>query len=288
MAAQLRALIPHARNTAPGFRAAAASYRQHGGEARYLTPIADYFGETPIDAITPFDIKQMAQTLFPIASGSTRNRQALTPARAVIIHSYERGWCQLMRLTRFKEARPKRKSPASPAWLQIFVRQCDIDGLPHLAALVLFMTMTGARISEAVRLRWSDVDLVGRTAILLRTKTDTNSTRFLPDELCNRLRALAGTMKPDAPVFRYTSRYSVNERVRAVCDRAGLVYKSPHLCGRHSFATNSIAFGADIGEAMEAGGWKSSSVFLEIYVHSKNAGRRVADRFNSIDFDVNL
>lgn len=24
------------------------------------------------------------------------------------------------------------------------------------------------------------------------------------------------------------------------------------------------------------------------HVHSKNAGRRVADRFNSIDFDVNL
>jgi len=60
------------------------------------------------------------------------------------------------------------------------------------------------------------------------------------------------------------------------------------MCGRHAFATNAISAGVDIKTAMEAGDWKSSVIFLETYVHTKNAGRVVADRLNSISFDVDL
>lgn len=285
MAPQTSALIPLVRNT-PTFLTAASSYLEYGGEGRYLARIIEFFGDTPIADITPFDIKQMALTLYPDALNSTRNRQALTPTRAVLIHAYERGWCPLLRLTRFKQEAPKRKPPASPAWLQIFVRQCDRDGLPHLGALVLFMATTGARISEAVRLRWPEVDLNGRKAVLLRTKTTTHSVRYLSDQVAARLRHLA--LAPEDRVFTYTSRYSVNERIKAVCDRAGISYKSPHLCGRHSFATNALAFDMDIKTAMDAGDWKSSTIFIETYVHAPNASRRVADAFNAVDFSSDL
>lgn len=286
MAALARALIPLAGNL-PTFRASAESYIEHGGkERRYLHRIVEFFGETPIASITPFDVKQMALALYPDASNSTRNRCALTPARSVIIHAYERGWCNLMRLTRFKQEKPKRKEPASAAWLQLFIRQCDRDCLPHLAALVLFMATTGARISEAVRLKWPDVDLNSRRCVLLRTKTSTNSVRDLTDAVVARLRLLARA--PEEHVFTYKSRYSVNERIAAVCDRAGISYKSPHLCGRHSFATNALALDMDIKTAMEAGDWKSSAVFIETYVHVRNASRRVADAFNTMDFSSEL
>ena len=285
MAAQSRALFLDAGNVHT-FRTAADSYIEHGGEARYLPPIIAHFGDMPIGEITPWDIKQMALALYPTQSGATRNRQALTPARAVLIHAYERGWCPLMRLTRFKQQAPRRKSPASPAWLQVFVRQCDQDGLSHLAALVLFMSTTGARVSEAVRLRWPEVDLNGRRVILLRTKTSTNSVRDLNDAVVTRLRQLARA--PEDRVFSYLSRHSVNERIKAVCRRAGITYKSPHLCGRHSFATNALALDMDIKTAMEAGDWKSSSVFMETYVHVRNASRRVADAFNAVEFSSEL
>lgn len=263
------------------FKQAAASYLHHGGEARYMAPIVGYFGDKAVAEITPFDVKQMAQAIYAGVSNATRNRQALTPCRAALIHAYERGWCPLMRLTRFKQDAPKRKPPASPVWLQLFVRQCDSDGLHHLAALVLFMAFTGARVSEAIRVRWPEVDLTARRVLLLRTKTGTNSPRSLTDDLVRRIGALDVS---DHPVFGYLSRFSVNERIRAVCDRAGIPYKSPHLCGRHSFATNALALGADVRTAMDAGGWKSSATFIETYVHTPNAGRNVADRFNSIDF----
>ncbi len=287
MAAQIRALIPADRNGV-SFRTAAASYLEHYGEIRYLKPIIDYFGDVPIASITPFDIRTMATALYPSHCNATLNRQALTPARAVIIHAYERGWCPLMRLPRFKQDAPKRKAPASPAWLQIFCRQCDLDNLPHVAALVMFMAQTGARVSEAVRLCWGDVDLLARQAVLLRTKTSKNSLRYLTDELVGRLRAYGGDMKPEGRVFRYQSRYSVNERIKAICERAGLAYKSPHLCGRHSFATNALNMGIDIKTAMEAGDWKSSAIFIETYVHTRGAGRMVADRFNAVEFNVDM
>ena len=287
MAAHDRALIPLGRNGRT-FRETAQSYLEHGGSPRYLDRIIAHFDETPVSDITPFDVRQMADLLYPHAANSTKNRCALSPTRAVLIHGYERGWCALMRLRSFKIEAPKRKSPASPAWLQIFVRQCDHDGLPHLGALVLFMATTGARISEAVRLEWPQVDLANRRATLLKTKTGTNSRRSLSDELIRRMQLLAADADRYPNVFRYRSRYSVNERIAAVCDRAGLVYKSPHLCGRHSFATISLQLGSSIKETMEAGDWKSSEIFIETYVHAGDASRKVADRFNSIDFNVDV
>ena len=279
--AKTTVMLPVGGNNPPRtFRDAAQSYITHGGERRYMGRVTDYFGDTGIRDIHPFDIRLMAETLYPDASGATRNRCAITPARAVLLHAYDRGWRDLIRVRRFREDRPARKEPASITWMFAFLRQCDRDRLDHLAALVLFMAQTGARVSEAVRLEWVDIDWGNRTAVLTRTKTDTNSIRHLSDELLDRMRGL--DRDPAKPVFRYTSRHSVSERIAAVCFRADIPYKSPHVCGRHTFATTAMEMGAEIRDAMEAGGWRSSKVFMETYVHPrKAAGRQIADRFNS-------
>uniref|UniRef100_UPI003F702F09 hypothetical protein n=1 Tax=Shinella sp. TaxID=1870904 RepID=UPI003F702F09 len=135
------------------FAEAAASHIQNGGEGRYLARIIEYFSDRPLAGIFPFDIKQMAKALYPEGSNATLNRQALAPARAVMIHAYERGWCGLMRLRRYKEDAPKRREPASPTWLHAFARQCMTEDRPQLAALVLLMATTGTRVTEAVNLR---------------------------------------------------------------------------------------------------------------------------------------
>ncbi|TQX91345.1 site-specific integrase [Rhizobium sp. rho-13.1] len=283
--------IPTQKRLAKTFADAAASYLGHGGSHRYLDRIVEYLADQPIDSIVPFDIKEMAKALFPGVTNATKNRQVLTPVRAVINHANERGWCNYIRIKNFKEDAPKRKLPAPPVWLQLFVRECDRSRLPHVAALVLFMAHTGARVSEAVALEWSEVDLQSRTALLLKTKTERNSTRHLTDELVNRLHVLrqARSNRNPARVFTFKCRYSVNERIEAVCSRAGITYKSSHACGRHTFATTAIDMGLDIPTAMAAGGWKSSAIFLGVYVTPRrNAGRMTADRFNEITFDKDV
>lgn len=47
-----------------------------------------------------------------------------------------------------------------------FVRQAVQDGHDRLAALVLFMATSGARVTEAINLRWCEVDLRQRSAML--------------------------------------------------------------------------------------------------------------------------
>lgn len=263
------------------FAEAAESYIRGGGETRYLPRILAHLGDRPLRSIHPYDVREMAEILYPTAAAATRNRQAVTPARAVLLHAYDRGWCDPLRIRSFRQERPVRQVPASPLWLHVFCRQADRDGLDHLAALVLFMATTGARISEAIRLEWADVDLSARTAILLRTKTVSNSIRHLTDDLAKRMRDLQGGRSRSDRVFRYTSRFSVAERIKAVCRRAEIPYKSPHLCGRHTFATTAISLGIDIGTAMAAGEWRSSKVFLETYVHPRvDAGRVVAERMS--------
>jgi hypothetical protein len=42
--------------------------------------------------------------------------------------------------------------------------------------------------------------------------------------------------------------------------------------------------GLDVKSTIIAGGWRSPTVFLNTYVHRKDAGRQVADRFNSFQF----
>lgn len=263
------------------FAEAAESYLRAGGESRYLPKIIEHLGDRPLPSIHPYDIREMAEEIYPTQSAATRNRQALTPTRAVMLHAYDRGWCGPIRIRSFKAERPARQRPASALWLQVFCRQADRDRLGHVSALVMFMATTGARISEAIALRWGEVDLGARTCILLRTKTTTNSVRHLSDDVAERMRALRVTATRDERVFRYTSRFSVSERIKAICARADIPYKSPHLCGRHTFATMAIELGVDIGTAMAAGEWRSSRVFLETYVHPRaNAGRMVADRMS--------
>ncbi|CDN52556.1 Site-specific recombinase, phage integrase family [Neorhizobium galegae bv. officinalis bv. officinalis str. HAMBI 1141] len=270
------------------FAEAAASYIEHGGQAQYLGRIVDRIGDRAMTEIFPFDVKHLANQLYPAHQNSTRNRCVITPVRAVVYHAYDRGWGPAIRLRNLKEDPPKRKKAASQPWLHAFVRQCAKDELPHLAALVLFMSQTGARVSEAVALQWGEVDLLNRTALLLKTKTGANSTRFLTDQLISRLYDLKKGSAPSDPVFRYHNRHAVNERIEAVCRRADIPYKPSHTCGRHAFANIALSMGLDIKTTMDAGGWKSIAVFLGTYANPRNAGRAVAERFNVYQYDADL
>ncbi|KQS88272.1 MULTISPECIES: hypothetical protein [unclassified Rhizobium] len=87
------------------FDYAAVSYLEHSGNGKFLPRIIEHFHGRPLASIFPFDIYQMPEVLYSIVSKATRNRPALTPARSVLIHGYERGWCNRILLRRFDTAR---------------------------------------------------------------------------------------------------------------------------------------------------------------------------------------
>lgn len=260
------------------FPEAAESYIKQGGDGRFLARVIKYFKGRALASIKPGDIREMAIELYPARTAATRNRQAITPARAVMNHAADRGWCGPIKVKLFEVPKPRKHAPVDRAWLNAFMAEADRCKLPHLSAIVLFMHQTGARVAEAVNLLGEDVDLNKRIAVLVKTKTEEDSVRTLTAELVSRIAAL----KPveGRPVFFYTDPKAVNRRMKAVAKRAGIAERTTHSAGRHSFGTNVMASGAKVKDAMEAGGWKSAKLFLETYVHSNEAGRNIAAIFD--------
>ena len=256
------------------FEEAALSYMEQGGESRFLTGAIKHFKGRVVGSISAGDVREAAIRLYPRAGAATRNRQAIVPIRAVLMHAHHRGWRGAIKVKQFEVPKSRKHKPVDAAWLAAFLAESD-KTLPHLSALVLFMHDTAARVSEALRLTGEHVDLGKRTAVLDRTKTDEWSVRTLTSELVARLAALG--LREGRPVFLYTDKRAVNRAMARVCKRAGIEARTTHSAGRHSFGTNTIAAGSGIKDAMDAGGWKSARLFLETYVHSTEAGRSVAD-----------
>lgn len=260
------------------FEEAAVSYLQQGGEGRYLPKVLKHFKGRLVGSITPGEIREAALVIYPTGAPATRNRQAIIPARAVVLHAHSLGWCGAIKVKQFEVPKSRKHKPVGRSWIDAFMAEADKSGLPYLSACVLFMHQTGARVSEAIRVLGEHIDLNARMIVLEKTKTDEDHPRYLSAELVLRIAALGP--KEGEPIFRYTDYRAVNRRMKAVCERAGIDRRSTHSAGRHSFATNTLEAGARIKDAMEAGGWKSAKLFMETYVHSEEAGRNIAGIFD--------
>jgi integrase len=81
------------------------------------------------------------------------------------------------------------------------LRSAEVCVWPAAVAAARFLTLTGWRSGEALHLRWSDIDLPRRTAMLPDTKSG-RSMRPLPDIACNVLRSLPRTTDLVFPATR--------------------------------------------------------------------------------------
>ena len=242
------------------FEAAALAYMQSNGETRFLAPLIKHFAGKDIQFIKPGHVRDAAKALYPGRAPATWNRQAVTPVQAVINFAAERGWCQPLRVARFKTKPPKRRA-ANREWLDAFMQAADEE----LATLALFMFTTGARISDALRI----TSINGRSVSMM-TKTGPRDA-IMSLELTERL---------NGP-FRWKHRWSVYKLWRKACEDAGIDYLPPHQAGRHAFATEMVVRNrVDAKTAADLGGWKSTRM-LEAYTHSEALEEVVDEVFGS-------
>jgi integrase len=245
------------------FAKAAMLYRAAEKQTRFLPPIEDHWRDTLVRAITPGAIKQSAITLFPSASGATRNRQVIVPTQAIINHAAESGLCQKISVPRFPFT-SKIKTPVTQEWVDSFMAHAS----PHLGALALFMFATGARISEALSLQWGDVNLQKRTALIRQTKIGAERIAELPTPLVVAMANLPRIK--GRGVFKYVSKSTTDKVWRSAVKRAGIEPLSFHSC-RHGFATALLHAGIDVVTIAKLGGWKSAQHVLQTYGHARNA-----------------
>lgn len=250
------------------FAQAAALYRKAGKSPTNLAPIEDYFRNTLVKNINGGTIKQMAIELFSHCSGSSKNRLAIVPAQAIINHAAELQLCQPIRVKRFEEE-TKEKIPATLEWVRAFMAAAS----PNLGAYALFMFLTGCRPSEAINVKWSDVDLAAMTALLRETKGGTERTAHLPAPL---IVALANLPRVKGRgVFVYRAYGDFQHAWDDAIERAGIKRLTPH-CMRHGFATGLLRRGVDVKTVAWLGGWKDAGQVLKTYGHA-NKDRKLTD-----------
>lgn len=245
------------------FAQAAIEYRKSRPEPKYLELVEDYWQDTPVADITRGALKRAAITLLPKGSGAYRNRAVIVPTLAVINHAAELDMCAPMRAKRFPEPR-KSKEPASWEWVQAFTAEAS----PHLGALACFMFLTGARISEALNVKWGDVDLnAAKVRIVMGKLGGEERIAHMPPALVAVLANIPSNREPDAQVFPYAAYDSVRKPWDAAVARAGIKPVTPHGC-RHGFATTMMHSGIDPVTVAKLGGWKDPSQLFRTYGHA--------------------
>jgi integrase len=165
--------------------------------------------------------------------------------------------------------RPLRESPGRIRFLEHEEEQnlLAAAGEP-LRTMVLVGIYAGLRLlSEALTLRWPDVDLKRGLLTVQAAYAKSGKTRTVP--LNRILRAALATLRQKAPegvAHRDGSLYrSIRTTFHTACRRAGLKDVSPHVL-RHTFASRLAMAGVDPRTIQELGGWASLEM-VERYTH---------------------
>ena len=243
----------------PTFAAAALTYMETTGKTGFMAPLIDHFGpDITLEEIDQDEIMEAARTLYPGRKAATINRQVFTPVIAV------------MTLARYQHnlTRPTGHNRSDPvaipddAWFQRVLPQCNDD----LAALIVFLTLHGRRLGEALALSGRDIDLERREVLIVQTKADKPILVPLAREFIAQLVRLEG-WQDRAPLFGYHWRKTVCYDLKLACKRAGAPYYTTKALGRHAFASRLLREGYSLKHVQEAGGWASIRVPAKHYAH---------------------
>lgn len=249
----------------PSFTDAAITYvetKQPSKRDRgFVAKLVQFFGETPIADIDQAAISQAAHALYPEASASTHVRAVYAPA------------CTVLRIAGVRPdwKRPKhRKRPITippDEWFARVLPACE----PSLRALLLFLTLTGRRISEALEA----IDNGDGTATIGKTKSGNAVVVAIPD-LVQRL--LVGVGVKPGRLFTYGDRHNVYRALLRACDKAGVLVRDDkgkiiegwygsHALGRHSFCTRLLREGYSTKFVADAAGHASTRMIDLHYGH---------------------
>jgi integrase len=170
----------------------------------------------------------------------------------------------------------------------------------ELAELWNFMFITGARLSEALGVRWKDFDLARKRvqiagqlarkdrSLVYAAGTKTNQIRTiqLPDRLVAQLEELkkkqliSELRDPDEIVFlncygrRLDQKY-VNTRLKELCSEAKIRAISPHKI-RHTMATLLMSEIGDIHTVQKILGHSQIALTANLYAHGTDEAQRRA------------
>jgi integrase len=248
-----------------------------------LRHLVEHFERWPVDNITQAAVDQYIAKCHAGSAPGTRVRAVITPLTAILRTAAKRKWCDM----------PAFERPNVPRVVTRWLTRAEADRLveasaPHLEPLVTFLLHTGARLGEALRLQWAQVDLQARRVALLDTKNGESRGVPLNDivflALCNLPHRDGCVFRTPAGVPYYDSGglggSPIKTAFKGACRRAGIEGLRVHDL-RHSFASWLVMSGTPLRTVAELLGHRSL-LMVHRYSHlSPEHLRAAVDRLSS-------
>lgn len=255
------------------FRRAALSYLEFEPRSQrtkdYVAQLVEHFADTKIGTIDQAAADRAVEKIVGSnAAPATKIRIVYTPLASVLNHAADRGWREYARFRKPKQPKGKTR------WLTPQEALALIEAAaPHLRPLLTFMLCTGARVSEAIDLQWSDVDLGAGVAMLRETKNGRDRVAHLPLAAITELAKLPNRqgsvfLRDDGEPYVDRERLEGGQIKTAwatACRRAQIREATPHDL-RHTWATWFYALSKDFMLLKDEGGWRTLSM-VERYAH---------------------
>lgn len=256
------------------FVSAAGVYMAATGQERFIRPLVEHFGFTPLNDIDQQALDHAAIALYPKATPATRNRQVYSVVSAILKHADIK-----IVLRRPKGSRgSKRTDWLTPPQAFALFRAAD-ERDAELGIFVRVLLYTGMRLSEALGLRLDRLDLSGAFAYVPTTKSGAPRGVHLPPVIVAALASHPrGLDRPGERVFRFRKCGWLYTQLRAALDAAGIVLppRSAFHVMRHTWATWMRRYGGlDTRGLVGTGAWAdlASAARYEHVVATEEARR---------------
>lgn len=255
-------------------RAYAAGGRKRGGavdidcpagesdrqEAKRLKRLIEKLGDRALASLCQHDFDRLAQRTYPRGAASTKNREIMRSASAVIHYAAKNRWTALWQVELFREQAP------GDRWVSVEEAVTLINGAgePQQRLFLRWLFATGMRVDDVLkRVVWPDpalpgervgIDLEGRLVRWRIAKTDQFATVPLTDEALALLEAIPAAERRGR-LFPWGSQQNVNRWLHPLRERTG-VFFTPHMA-RHSVGNWLDELGANTRDIARALGQRS-------------------------------
>lgn len=219
-------------------------------EERRLNRLIAVMGHKLASLIQQADLDAAALEIHPTDTPETRNRNVYTPAAAVLHYAARNKWCAYQRFDRPKMKEPETRAASDHAAKALLGAT---DGKRRL--LLLWLFMHGSRISGALAVDCSRIDLRARTYDLFITKTKKWEAFPIDDAVWELLANDPDVQKGEGLLFPWKHRYRVYAWLRPLTKKLGVRF-TPHMA-RHWLGRNLDASGAGLKTIQKALGQRS-------------------------------
>lgn len=213
----------------------------------------------------------------------TVNTGYIVPVGRVMHYANENKWCAYLRMSKFPVLNQSDR-PKHIFTMEEIKRCLETNADFQIKLLFVFLIYTGARIQEALNVKWSDIDMTKRTIRLWQNKQKKERVAPIHSTLYDWLMKINNR---EDYLFEWRN---VKERKNTelgliprwdyMLEQAGVdKSKKRHAC-RHTWATNlSVYSNATPQDLMDIGGWKD---YRSVMNYAQSNNDRVKEKINQL------